>query len=1089
MRKVILCLIAVVVYTMAFSQEFKASIDLNVKAPGGSYGDGCANHIIVYLRFSDGSQIEVLPEVDLNNASTSVYSNYTNSVTFSASKIPVQVITSTSRNWHRTIGGCGGNGSFDDAKGANAISYCNNSFDELSDGQNNNSVAEWWTTNFTLTIFPQISLTQPIDNAFGTDDRLNVKCNESGFPPFVYNWEYYTDGDVSTQQVWIPPGLFRPGRWETRTTVNWHSFPAQYHGLDALNLTATELFAGSGLDVDTLISKNVYVRINACSGSAPSNIIVLNIRKSPPHITSIATTPSTCFDSDNGTIKLSFDRALLTQEKIQFNLVNANDPSLFYDPSTDTLGDNNNYVIPQDLPPGQYILKYSARTFTQTGDESWSNLITTDPITITAPTAVAFTTSKTDVWCYDGSDGVITLNATGGVGAYQYMIKRQGEPDSTWYDFSATSTNNIAGIIKGNYEIQVQDGNQCVAKTAAYGSVISLPVTINQPNAPLQINEVKKVNPTAFGYANGYFVADVVGGTPNADGSYNFLFKKLNDVAINSGITTSVTGSGYRIRVDGLADGTYVLTTNDKNRSSATTAQGCEATDTIVITEPQPIIVKFEIIDSVLCKDDANGTLAVHATGGITFGLPALPYQYAWKKKDASGTYQVMTNFTDSIAANLTTGWYAVNVTDGNGISLVADSTFFLPEPAELLVNLSKVDVTCSGLPNGQVFATVIGGTQPFSYYWNTSDETTSIANVPAGTYMVWIEDYHHCETQKNIVVNQPNDIQLQVIKKDPTCNNGADGSINVAVNGGSAPFTYNWTGTTSSTGNATSLKSGTYTVRITDAKGCNLLETDTLINPEPILVHLGPDRYICSAQQIDYDVTVKGSGYYTYDWTSNIGFASSSPTVTLIQAGTYYATVKDANNCTGSDMLVLTAIDTQVSNDFALPTQGYAGEKIVIANLTSPKADSVKWSLPANANIISQSDQMVEMILKDTGSYYASLRTYKGLCYADQTKKIIINNQANLPDPGSARNPFIVDFSAAPIPNNGSFTVYVTLQSASQIELKLINVLTSQITSLSKQAGSDKYTIPVKSSLSAGTYVLLLETPKGRETIKLLIL
>jgi hypothetical protein len=1067
---------------------------LQAQRDTGYYSAAVTEHLTVSSHANDICERSLLA-IFHDNTSQTVYDyncteNYDNTQTFTLTVNAYNRIATYVPYFHRKWGGCWTCAKGEESGNGPTFSIPNNSYDNCSTSHfqglypTNTFTGEMWVTN---TPILNNALHQPSDNAFPTEEPINILA-PVGFNSPVYNWEYYTDADISTQQVWVKPPI-GAGRWETVTTVSAHPFPAQYQGLDSVHLTATDLLAGSGLDVNSLASKNVYVRINACDGSDLSNSIVLNVRKSPPHITSIVTTPGTCFDSDNGTIKLSFDRALRPQEKIQFNLFNANTPSLFYSPSTDTLDGNNTYNVPQNLPPAKYMLKYNARTLTPTGEESWSNLITTDTVTITAPTAVAFTNSKTDVWCYDGSDGLIAINATGGVGNYQYMIKTHGSPDSLWYNFSNAATNNTTGLSKGNYEIQVRDGNQCVAKTAAYGSIISLPVTINQPAAPLQINEVQKVNPTAFGFSNGYFVADITGGTSNTDGSYNYQFKNLNGTIIASGITTTATGSGYRIRVDGLADGIYVLNTDDHNRASATTAQGCIATDTIVISQPQPLIVKFELTDSVLCKNDANGTLAVHATGGIPFGLSALPYQYTWKKKDASGVYQPMVTYTDSIAGNLTTGWYAVNITDANNISLVADSVFYLPEPAELLVNLSKVDVTCSGLPNGKVFSTVMGGTPPYSYSWNTGDETVSISGVPAGKYFIWVEDYHHCQIQQSITINQPNDIQLRVTKKDPTCNNGTDGSINVAIDGGTAPFIYNWTGTSSLGNTATSLKSGVYTVQITDANGCNLQETDTLINPASIPLDLGPDRYICSAQQIDYDINVKGGGAYTYSWTSNVGFMSSSSNVALTSAGTYYAAIKDANNCMATDMLVLTAINTLVSNEFALPTQGYAGEKIVIANLTSPKADSVLWLLPSKATIISQTDQMVEMILQDTGSYNVSLRTFKGLCYADQVKKIIINKPNSLADPGSARNPFIVDFSAAPIPSNGSFTVRVTLQSASQIELELINVLTSQISSISKQSGADTYMIPFNLPLTAGTYVLLLETPKGRETIKLLIL
>jgi curli biogenesis system outer membrane secretion channel CsgG len=56
-------------------------------------------------------------------------------------------------------------------------------------------------------------------------------------------------------------------------------------------------------------------------------------------------------------------------------------------------------------------------------------------------------------------------------------------------------------------------------------------------------------------------------------------------------------------------------------------------------------------------------------------------------------------------------------------------------------------------------------------------------------------------------------------------------------------------------------------------------------------------------------------------------------------------------------------------------------------------------------------------------------------------------------------------------------------------ISLKLINVTTSQIISVAQQGGLDEYRIAANVFVIPGTYILLLETPKETQTLKVVIL
>jgi len=667
------------------------------------------------------------------------------------------------------------------------------------------------------------------------------------------------------------------------------------------------------------------------------------------------------------------------------------------------------------------------------------------------------------------------------------MIKRSGQPDSVWYPFTNTSQQIITGLSAATWLLQVRDNNQCYAKSGAGGTIIASNIIITQPANPLQNNLVSLINPTGYGLADGSIEVNVTGGTAKPDGSYNFQWRTLSGVPINTGISASVINGAYNIKLSNLPDGTYILAANDYNYASASAYGGCVAVDTFTITQPTSLVVNIVILDSILCNGNSNGSLVAHAKGGIKFNN-GNPYNYTWSKQNSSGVYEVMSSQTDSIATALVTGWYSVNIKDANGIILSKDSTFFLPEPTVLQVSVSQINVTCSGLPDGSAIANPTGGTVPYNYQWNTGDITQGINNIPTGTYLVYIKDYHNCQIQQNIIVAQPNAMALTFIEQQPLCNNYCDGKLTAILTGGTTPFIYQWQGSSSLTNEASNLCSGNYGVSIIDAMGCSINAKDTLINPLPLPISLGADRYICFGQSISYNITIPSTTSISYQWKSTNSFISSLPNVTLTQAGTYYATVKDANGCNNSDTVILSASNTVISNEFALPTQAFVKEQIIVVNTSVPAGDSIKWIIPAQAIISQQTDQFAAFTFADTGVYFIKLITYKGLCFAEQTKKIIVSARTDLNGIGTVANPFIKLFTVAPNPNNGNFTVSITLQDKASIQLKLINVLTSQVVSVAQQNGSDSYALPVSVSQVAGTYILLLETPKGSATMRLVI-
>ena len=131
------------------------------------------------------------------------------------------------------------------------------------------------------------------------------------------------------------------------------------------------------------------------------------------------------------------------------------------------------------------------------------------------------------------------------------------------------------------------------------------------------------------------------------------------------------------------------------------------------------------------------------------------------------------------------------------------------------------------------------------------------------------------------------------------SCSAGANGAIDLTVNGGTGAFIYNW-----SNGNTqqdlTALAVNTYTVTVLDANSCSASAstTVTFVFNSPI-VNLGADVTQCGGS-VSLDA---GSGGFTYVWNTG----SNAQTVAVTVSGSYSVVVTDANSCTGTDTVAVT--------------------------------------------------------------------------------------------------------------------------------------------------------------------------------------
>ena len=377
----------------------------------------------------------------------------------------------------------------------------------------------------------------------------------------------------------------------------------------------------------------------------------------------------------------------------------------------------------------------------------------------------------------------------------------------------------------------------------------------------------------------------------------------------------------------GLTAGTYSVTVTDAN--------GCTATELVTVSEPTAIGIATSTTD-VSSNGGNDGKVTTTVTGGTA------PYTYAWNNtantKDLTG---------------VTAGTYAVTVTDANGCTATKSVEVKEPAALEIKTNIDR-NVSCNGGSDGKATANVNGGTAPYAYLWSNGASTAIISGVPAGTYTIYITDANGVEKNSTVTITEPTVLSASASTMDVSCNGGSDGTVDLTVTGGTAPYTYAWSNT-ATTEDMIGLTAGTYSVTVTDANGCTATELVTVSEPTAIGIATSTTD-VSSNGGNDGKVTTTvtgGTAPYTYAWNNT----ANTKDLTGVTAGTYAVTVTDANGCTATKSVEVkepAALEIKTNIDRNVSCNGGSDGKAT-ANVNGGTAPyAYLWSNGASTAIIS---------------------------------------------------------------------------------------------------------------------------------------
>ncbi len=721
-------------------------------------------------------------------------------------------------------------------------------------------------------------------------------------------WWSHPSNSLGYMDITFPGGVTVNNRFAVSVEVT-NDFP---HG-NAFSLKYTGNGEGRGQDLASLAGtstgNNWASAKNSFSKDGDFYIVPNMAHTNTPSFT----TNSTCYSIND---VVSFTNATQMTKDSMFNkigLVNYSGSNKFY---IWNFGDGS-AVSNLMNPTHTYTAGGVYTTTLTTTIEGWAGNCTRTYMSSVSVGLAVNSTAITNVNCNGGNNGSFTAIGQFGAAPYSYSLN-----GTSWQ--SGTGFSNLTA---GSYTLHIKDSKGCTNTSL---------VNISQPSG-ISINSILTTN-ASCGTSTGAFTSSVTGGvaplsykldlgTYGSIGNYTnlsagphlftikdangcttstvvlinsltgptLLLPNITNVSCNSGNDGSISLSsfggtgliqysidgGTTFQVSGLftnvAAGSYTCVVKDN--------AGCSNHMHVTISQGPLLSIGLSSLQT-LCNGSSDGQINATSTGGTgvrNYSLDGI-------------TYQSGSNFS-----GLSAGTYTVFVKDIT--SCIKTQTVLVNQPAILTASLNTISASCFGNENGSISVTANGGNGGYFYGINGGEfsDNSSFANLPAGTYTVFVEDANMCTFSSIISVNQPAQITSIVNTTNATCGSN-NGIIQVLGAGGSGSgYQYSIDGISFvSSGVFSSQSPGTIFVVIQDGSGCSRTVSGVVISAGGPTVTASSSQNVSCNSGNDGTITINsvvgGTGILNYS-IDGITFQTSNM-LTNLTAGTYFVQVKDANSC-----------------------------------------------------------------------------------------------------------------------------------------------------------------------------------------------
>ncbi|HMK25634.1 MAG TPA: T9SS type B sorting domain-containing protein, partial [Chitinophagaceae bacterium] len=423
--------------------------------------------------------------------------------------------------------------------------------------------------------------------------------------------------------------------------------------------------------------------------------------------------------------------------------------------------------------------------------------------------------------------------------------------------------------------INVSAGPHTVTITDNAGCNVILNVTVN---AGAGINANLSSTATACtGVSNGTITVDATTGTP----PYTY---QLDGGAPQAGANPYTFNN--------VASGVHTIIVTDNN--------GCSYTNTVTVAVG-PGVSGNANSTATSCPTAANGTVIADATAGTA--------PFTWQL-DAGGPVPGPTPHT---FINVAAGAHTVTITDNFGCSTTINVNVTAGPP--LNATLASAATSCSGASNGTITVTPTNGIAPYTFSLDGGAPVAgagpyTFINVAAGNHTVIIADAAGCiSSALAVTVNAGPQLTTTVTVTDALCNGGATGIITVTQPViGNPPYQYSLDGVTWQASNVfNGLTAGNYTVYYRESLGCQGSQPVIVSEPAGMTSSAATVAAVCNGDPNGIITITAGGGITPYQYSIDGGVNWQPGNVFTVAAGTYTIIIRDANNCTKSQIATVT--------------------------------------------------------------------------------------------------------------------------------------------------------------------------------------
>ncbi len=536
-----------------------------------------------------------------------------------------------------------------------------------------------------------------------------------------------------------------------------------------------------------------------------------------------------------------------------------------------------------------------------------------------------------DPQCYGNDDGIININVSPGTVVTAVFVN--GPSPGTL----ASNNLQILDLLSGTYYLTISmDGLADYASSVEVTdpSELSFNISFTYDCANIKVVEICATN----GGSNSNF-----GGIP----PYSFYYLNNNNMIIDSFLNVmslpcldSTTTPNF-LPVDlSTYTGDIELYVYDSNNCFTSQSQ----------TFSHPVVSYSH--EDVSCNGANDGSIDLIVSGGTE------PYLYLWSN-----------GATTEDIENLGPGLYSPTIQDANGCFAVDANIItqpiswnYLNTGTSHIILIPSNSVTVNGNPlvNGDLIGVFYDslGTLACGGYITWQGTTTAIAAWGANTslnngfanqeeftwliftqgYVIEAEAVYSSSTSftgmgnwmlngtsgivsltSEVIIGGSDSLIIEIVEPSQLfsgmtisdfngygvqCNGFSNGTIALNTVGGISPYSYVWDNGGSNSA-LYHLSPGNYSVTVSDSNNCQVTESVTMIEPDPVEISTIVTHNSCFGNnQGSIDLSI-GGGVLPYEIYCSNG--ASTNNISGLEAGLYMIWVSDANNCTE---LFVTMID-----------------------------------------------------------------------------------------------------------------------------------------------------------------------------------